>query len=225
MEWLCGLESPGLEAGQRWPPGWMMASAAQGETLHIPASPSGLPIPRPMGGFRTWTPFRSGWDGVAPCEGACVGNCTPGRDPFSSSLPNRAAWWEEGSEGSSGLRGCPKLCAQIKSPSLMTRDGHCSQATWGEEALPQSLPAVGSVSLNPRGSPPSPLPHCPRTPARPGLGRLGTCWSRLLMVWRGTRDAGGVLSQPRLSSGVLLDLEDGWVGFHDGHDNPVNVVL
>lgn len=39
----------------------------------------------------------------------------------------------------------------------------------------------------------------------------------------------GVLVESRITLGwaclLLLDLQDGWVGLHDGHDDPVNVVL
>lgn len=66
---------------------------------------------------------------------------------------------------------------------------------------------------------------CPSSAVCSGLGGHGTCYS-----WPTCAVAiSGVLVESRITLGwaclLLLDLQDGRVGLHDGHDDPVNVVL
>lgn len=86
------------------------------------------------------------------------------------------------------------------------------------------------MGSSPRASLSFPLLHGPVF-MRPSLAvcsrlsRHGTCWS-----WPVCAVAvSGLLVESGSSLGwaflPLLDLQDGWVGLHDGHNDPVNVVL
>lgn len=92
------------------------------------------------------------------------------------------------------------------------------------------MPPASAVGSRPRASLSFSLFHhpifmCPSSAVCSGLGGHGTCYS-----WPTCAVAiSGVLVESRITLGwaclLLLDLQDGWVGLHDGHDDPVNVVL
>lgn len=92
------------------------------------------------------------------------------------------------------------------------------------------MPPASAVGSRPRASLSFSLFHhpifmCPSSAVCSGLGGHGTCYS-----WPTCAVAiSGVLVESRITLGwaclLLLDLQDGRVGLHDGHDDPVNVVL
>lgn len=72
---------------------------------------------------------------------------------------------------------------------------------------------------------PWPRSSCSSSLCRPFYAPQPSRLSRLCVRRGHLLGAGGVLGPPSWAFLPLLDLQDGWVGLHDGHDDPVNVVL
>lgn len=60
---------------------------------------------------------------------------------------------------------------------------------------------------------------------RPVIAPQPRCWSQPCVCRGHLLDAGGVLGPAGWAFLPLFDLQDGWVGLHDGHNDPVNVIL
>lgn len=134
--------------------------------------------------------------------------------PFSMTAGGSTTW--EGAHGGAhtSLRHCPHISANRRRPEL--RAGPIPPA-----------PAVGSehwtsfsFSLFHH-----PVFLCSSSAVCSGLDGHGTCYS-----WPMCAVAiSGVLVESGITLGwvclPLLDFQDGWVGLHDGHNDPVDVVL
>lgn len=135
--------------------------------------------------------------------------------PFSL----KRAGQREGAHGGAhpSLRHCPHISAE---------EGGRERP----ELRASPIPTAPAVGCRPRASLSSSLFHhsifmCPSSVVCSGLGGHGTCYSWPMCAMATSE----MLVESRITLGwdclLLFDLQDGRVGLHDGHDDPVNVVL
>lgn len=138
-------------------------------------------------------------------------------------LPVRAGQWKKGSTSKDITE--IVTTSQQRPRSLLNRNARetlsaPTQAGGPSKVQADNGPATSSLLCIPDwGTPASsafPLPCS--APAQMHKGSSCAC---------GLSSCGGDWSQlqPRLGLLSLLDLQDGWVGLHNGHDDPVDVVL